>query len=57
MNITIGVALVVAIVGAAVYLFCAKPSKASFGELARIAYFVGLFYALSMIASHVWRLS
>lgn len=57
MTLIIGIALLVCILGAIGYLVCVQPSKASFGELCRIAFFVGLFFVVSGLSSHVWRLS
>lgn len=57
MKLVIGVALLFAIVGAAVYLVCVQPTKAAFAELARITFFVGLFFVVWALSGSTWSLT
>ncbi len=55
---SIGVALAVMGLGGGLYLVCSPaPLKDKVAELSRLAFVVGLFYVLSVVANHVWHLS
>lgn len=57
MSLTIGVALAVMLVGMVGYLVCVQATKAAFGEMFRIAFWVGLFFVVWSLSNHLWRLS